>query len=199
MALDMSKLEFDRFRERILRAGREVLAERGFGAQITHIVNRANVGTGTIYRYFGSKEGLVRAVVDELVLKTQSDLSEIAATVDDAREGIRQAMRVGFTRVKEYGQLTIALVAGTQPPQYRNADAREELERFFASLIHRGIAQGHFRPDLDIDYAVGAWFSLVAPQALSRLMDERSVEDISAATTEFFLAALGVGPRHVID
>ena len=69
---------------------------------------------------------------------------------------------------------------------------RESLGHFFALVIRRGIAQGHFRPELDVEYAAAVWFALVAPQPLHFLTDRRSVDEIAALTTDFFLAAVSV-------
>ena len=46
-------------------------------------------------------------------------------------------------------------VAGTQPPGFRYIVDQRILRSFFSTLIRRGIQQGHFRPDLDVEYAVG--------------------------------------------
>lgn len=178
----------------LLCATREVLAERGFEADITQILSRAGVGAGTIYRRFANKEALLRAVIDEMVSKTLDDLVEVATTVEDAREAIARTMQVGYNRVKEYGLLPIALFAGTEPPEYSDVVDRDALGGLFAALISRGIEQGHFRKDVDIDFAVGIWFSLAAPQALSRLMERRSVEEIARAATDFFLAGISADP-----
>ena len=69
-------------REAIFNAAVELFAERGYyGASVPLIVERAGVGTGTIYRYFKDKEDLVnelyrhwkttmiRAVMDDLPLE----------------------------------------------------------------------------------------------------------------------------------
>lgn len=50
-------------REAILGAALELFAERGFdGTAVLLVAERAEVGAGTIYRYFDSKEALVNAV-----------------------------------------------------------------------------------------------------------------------------------------
>lgn len=50
-------------RARILAAALECFAEKGFhGTPVPDIAARAQVGAGTIYRYFESKEALVNAV-----------------------------------------------------------------------------------------------------------------------------------------
>ena len=129
--------------------------------------------------------------------RTVRELDEIVATVHDARECLKQTMQVGFQRVEEYGQLTIALVAGTQPPPYGDVVDRQQLASVFSALVDRGIAQGHFRADVDVEYAVAVWFALVAPQALSQLMKKRSIDEIAAATTDFMLNGLANRPSAV--
>jgi AcrR family transcriptional regulator len=181
-----------RNRERLLNATRKVLAERGFEAEISDIAARAGVGAGTIYRNFRSREELILQVAREMAYKTSSELLAIAADVGDARECVARAMQVGFQRVEEYGQLAIQLVGGTAPEPFAGVISRETLGQYFRLLLQRGVAQGHFRRDLDVEYAAAMWFALVAPPALSTLMQRRSLAEIARLTTEFFLAAIGV-------
>lgn len=62
----MSKETPDK-RSAILRAAMELIAENGFhGAPTAMIATRAEVGTGTIYRYFADKDVLIREVHREL-------------------------------------------------------------------------------------------------------------------------------------
>ncbi|MGC5454145.1 TetR/AcrR family transcriptional regulator [Aeromonas veronii bv. sobria] len=47
-------------KESIFNAAHEVLGERGFhGLSIAEVAKKANVATGTIYRYFGDKDDLI--------------------------------------------------------------------------------------------------------------------------------------------
>ncbi len=176
--------------ERLLRAAREVLAERGFQASIQEVITRAGIGAGTVYRNYPDKESLFLEVAREMANKTNAELLAIAAKVSDARECVAQVMKVGFEKVEEYGQLAIEMFAGNVAPAYRAVADHETLGNFFALMIQRGISQGHFRPDLDVEYAVAVWFALVAPQALRLELDRRSVAEIAALTTDFFLSAI---------
>ena len=55
-----------RNREALLRAARRLMAERGFeGTTIADITEAADLGFGTFYLYFQSKEDVLRAVLDE--------------------------------------------------------------------------------------------------------------------------------------
>ncbi len=176
----------------LLCAAREVLAERGLQADIQEVITRAGIGAGTVYRNYPDKESLFLEVAREMANKTNAELLAIAAKVPDARECVAQVMKVGFEKVEEYGQLAIEMFAGNVAPAYRAVADHETLGNFFALMIQRGISQGHFRPDLDVDYAVAVWFALVAPQALRLELDRRSVDDIATLTTDFFLSAISV-------
>jgi AcrR family transcriptional regulator len=47
----------------ILKAALELISEQGFhGAPMSQIAQRANIGVGTIYRYFSSKEEMINAL-----------------------------------------------------------------------------------------------------------------------------------------
>jgi AcrR family transcriptional regulator len=60
----MSKLEK---RDEIVRAALELIAENGFhGAPMAMIAERANVGAGTIYRYFENKDLLITELYQDL-------------------------------------------------------------------------------------------------------------------------------------
>ena len=53
-------------RERILSSAEALIAQRGFhGISMQQIAKRANVATGTIYRYFSDKETLLRCLHEE--------------------------------------------------------------------------------------------------------------------------------------
>jgi AcrR family transcriptional regulator len=54
-------------REEIVRAALELIAEQGFhGAPMAMIAERADVGAGTIYRYFENKEVLITELYGEI-------------------------------------------------------------------------------------------------------------------------------------
>src|ERR671929_275144 len=54
-----------RNREKVLAAARAVFAEHGGDAQMDDVARRAEVGVGTVYRHFPTKEALVNALTDE--------------------------------------------------------------------------------------------------------------------------------------
>lgn len=63
--------------EKLLQAGRELFVEKGFeGASLNELVERAGGSKASIYSYFNDKEGLFRAVMDEMMEDLLSPLDE---------------------------------------------------------------------------------------------------------------------------
>jgi AcrR family transcriptional regulator len=179
-------------RDRIYGVTKEILAAKGLAADLQDVIARAGVGAGTVYRHFPNKEALYREVALEMVNRTRDRFLEIASHHRDARECVALTMQLGFRNLQEYGMLAIELFSGVHPREYRGLFDRDALEAFFAALIERGVHQGHFRPDVDVEHAVGVWFALTAPGVLGRLLERRTVEEIAESTTSFFLAGLSL-------
>src|SRR3954452_14947608 len=64
--------------EQVLAAAREVFVERGAGAPLEEVAGRAGVGIANLYRRFGDRESLLRAVVLQ--------------GLEDSREGAEAAL-----------------------------------------------------------------------------------------------------------
>jgi AcrR family transcriptional regulator len=74
------------FRDAILRAAEEELAEHGFhAARISDIAKRASVGVGTVYNHFATKEDIVRALLLE---RLPDVIAELAPRVDDPSDWV---------------------------------------------------------------------------------------------------------------
>lgn len=83
-------------RAAILDAAMALFAERGFDATpVKMIATTAGVATGLIFHYFGAKEGLLEALIDERTALPllSSTIAEIAASEPrpDAHEVLRRA------------------------------------------------------------------------------------------------------------
>ena len=88
-------------RAQLIEVGREVFAERGYGAtSVEEIANRAKVSKPILYDHFGGKEGLYAVVVDR---ELEYILSRIAESVSSGtpRERLEQATLTYLTYVRE--------------------------------------------------------------------------------------------------
>lgn len=76
---------------RILKAALELFAEKGFhGTAVPEVAKRADVGAGTIYRYFDNKEALVNEVFRSSKTKLKGYLIENISMEADTRERFHQ-------------------------------------------------------------------------------------------------------------
>lgn len=176
-------------RARLLAAARAVFCERGLQGEVTEIASRAGVGAGTLYRHFPGKDALTLAVADELGQAILRELDR-ATEIDDARASLASIVQAGYQLVEEYGQLFLTMMSGGAPAPLYEAFASEQIASQIARVIQRGIDQGHFRNDLDVEHAIGLLYALFAPISLTQLMRQRSLPEIADASTEFFLAGL---------
>lgn len=70
-------------RERILRAAKRCFVDHGFhAASMADIAKTAEMSTGLIYRYFDSKDAIVRAIVDRQIEEARVLLDAIGSAED---------------------------------------------------------------------------------------------------------------------
>ncbi len=86
-------------REAIMAAALELFVERGFyGTAVPEIADRAEVGAGTIYRYFESKE----ALVNELYREQKLSFGKVALDDFPSTAPTREQFRVLWTRMARF-------------------------------------------------------------------------------------------------
>lgn len=91
-----------RNRAALIRSAREVMAEKGVdAATMLEIAERADMGAGTIYNYFKSKDELAVAVLESLMHDLAQRIEVITDTFDDPAEvyafGIRTVLDIATT------------------------------------------------------------------------------------------------------
>lgn len=70
--------------EALIAAGRAVMAEKGIDAATMHeIAERADVGAGTVYSYFRSKDDLAIAVLEHLMHDLALRIEQVTDTFED--------------------------------------------------------------------------------------------------------------------
>jgi len=134
-------------RRTILNAARDLVAESGFiASQMTDVARKAGVATGTLYRYFPSKEELCRQVFREVSAREMNVLSAIAAEDRPADERLRDVLTTFATRTVNGRRLAYALLA--EPVDQGLTEERGRFRRvhvdIFAGLLEDGVAEGCF-------------------------------------------------------
>jgi AcrR family transcriptional regulator len=134
-----------RNRKRIVAAARECFAEHGFDGQVDDIARRANVGVGTVYRHFPTKDALYEA----LALDRFTRLAEWAREAledPDPMEGFSGFMYRSAELQANDRQLSE--VMGAQPGLMQEASERVALMELVEKLIARAQEAGALRPDV---------------------------------------------------
>jgi AcrR family transcriptional regulator len=76
-----------RNRDLLVRAAREVFAERGLEASMDDVAHRAGLGVGTAYRHFANKYELAKAIMAEAIERVY-ELVDTAAALEDPWAGL---------------------------------------------------------------------------------------------------------------
>ncbi len=115
--------------ERLLAAAREVFAEQGPQASLQEVARRADLGVGTIYRNYATKEALLDAVVAD-------GLTALADQVRDLQDAVpAQAVARALDLVLRAQLADRALVAG--PPGPRSAEQVAAVVAVVDDLLRR--------------------------------------------------------------
>jgi AcrR family transcriptional regulator len=189
---------FERRRERtrqdLLAAAERVLAEKGLHrTKIADIATAADVGVGTFYLHFPTKEALFDAVVEDTMRRFKASIDEARRSVDDPIEQMRAA-NAAFCRFARDNREVFRIVFGHAAAY--NAVIRRAQALFAADVedsVRRGVAIGAFAPlppALVAQAVIG-----MATQVLSWWTADESVSLESLHETMFTLSLDGLRAR----
>ncbi|MGV0741704.1 TetR/AcrR family transcriptional regulator [Mycolicibacterium sp. XJ870] len=137
----------ERNRQRVLDAARELFAEKGLEATLNDVAHHANVGVGTVYRRFATKEELLDAIFEDGIDQVVA-LAESALQNEDSWNGF-----VWF--VEQLCELT-ATDRGLREMVYSKAyggcgveSSRLRLVPSISKLVERARDDGYLRPDVE--------------------------------------------------
>ena len=146
-------------RRAILRAAYETLEAEGYGGfTIEGVAARAGAAKTTIYRWWPSKGALaIDSFLD--LYKREAPFPRTRSASEDLKANLRLMAKAWGGR---YGRLIAGIIAAGQSDAttlelYRERlvePRREEGRR----LLQRGIDNGEFRPDIDIEAALDALY-----------------------------------------
>lgn len=138
----------ERNRRRILDAAAEVFADRGLGASLDDIAHHAEVGVGTVYRRFPSKDLLIDALFEEQMNDVVA-LAEEGLAIEDAWTGLVHFMtRATELQAHNRGLKELLLGARMGEPSGVAASCRERIEPAVGRLVARAQADGSLRADV---------------------------------------------------
>jgi len=137
-----------RNREKVLAAARAVFSEQGVDAQMDDVARRADVGVGTVYRHFPTKDALLRALTEELFDVIAAHARALLEH-DDPWEAFKDALWFGAAQTA--GDRAFSELVAAQKKTLEQCPGQEDLTVTIGELMRRCIAAGKMRPDVVID------------------------------------------------
>jgi AcrR family transcriptional regulator len=132
----------------LVTAAREVFSEQGTSASLEEIARRAEVGIGTLYRHFPTRDALVEAVYVDEVARMVSDAEAIAG--HEPWEALELWMRrlVGYVSAKR------VLIEGLNRESKVLINCRAILHGSGRPILERAQQAGVARPDVKVEDAM---------------------------------------------
>ena len=184
----------------LLRAARELFAERGYAGTATEeVVARAGVTRGALYHQFRDKEDLFRAVyaqieaefAEKISARIRSRTPRGASAWDEFIEGAQGYLDVALDR-------DVQRIALLDAPSVIRSSAGREVGRFGLGLLHRGlqrcIDQGFIaeQPVEPLAHLLRAALTEAA-MLIARSPDHAAMRRDAGAAVERLLGGLRVG------
>ena len=153
------RVDAQRNRERILEVAREAFTEHGPDATLDDIARRAEVGPGTLYRHFPTRDALIEAVFRSHVEKLTAAGERYAATLQPIK-----ALRAWMLKFIDYvaGKLLILPALDTVPGGSMRLieGTRGQIHSTFRGLVQRAIDSGDLRAGTDPDDLIRAFIGV---------------------------------------
>lgn len=174
--------------DRLLVVARDVVAEQGADASLRDVARKADLGLGTLYRHFPTRQALLEALLrsDVDALTAQAANLEESSTPSEA---LLTWLRGCVALNHEYRGVSAVLTAALEDTESALHDSCVALHDIGARLLDRAHAAGVARPDIDGTDL----FALVA--ALAWLYDQPSLAPRADHLFDVMTSAVLTSPR----
>jgi AcrR family transcriptional regulator len=194
-------------RQKILEAGLEEFARYGLGgARVDRIAQRAGANKRMLYYYFGDKDGLFRAALEDRYAHIRSAERSLELEHVEPREALKRLVEFTWNYFLEHPEF-MTLLNSENLHKGRHVKKSKRVPEMHSALVEtlrtvlrRGERQGIFRKGVDpvqlyISIAGEGYFYLSNRYTLSRiferdLMAPRALTERSRHVTQIILNAL---------
>lgn len=162
-------------RNQIVEAAARVFARNGYSnAVVADIAVEANIGKGTVYAYFKSKEDLFFAVFEwfqkKIEIAATVQISALGGGASDRLKALNDTLMGLWDEIKDVFVLVMEFWAASSSTQMRQRfkaafkQLYDDYRRIVSALIQEGIKSGEFRSDVKPEPVaaalVGTWDAL---------------------------------------
>jgi AcrR family transcriptional regulator len=144
-------------RDELLDLAATMFADRGLRATtVRDIADSAGILSGSLYHHFKSKEQMVEEVLRDFLDWLFGRYQEIVDAEPDPLERVKGLFMASFEAIEHrHAQVVIYQDEAKRLsplPQFSFVDERNrEQRRMWVDILKQGVAEGSFRPDLDVD------------------------------------------------
>lgn len=186
----------DDTRQRILAAAAQVFAEKGYARATTRgLANAAGVNEVTLFRHFGSKQGLFAAIVETYAAPALNAAIATQLTGDYHHDLCIMGAEVLRALLESGSPMRMMLCEAEHFPEVRQVLAQNprQLRQALAGYLRRQMAQGRVR-SLHAEAAAQAFWGMFFAYTVSLwLVDEPlnpalSPEELVAQFVDIFVA-----------
>ena len=142
------RLDAQRNRERLLEVAKEAFTRFGANASLDDIAKQAEVGAGTLYRHFPTREALIEAVYHTEVDKIAAAEAKLSAELPPV-EALRAWMLLFIDYIAAKQLIVPALNTLVGGPAKVFEASRSRIRGAIDALVRRAIESGDIRKDLE--------------------------------------------------
>jgi AcrR family transcriptional regulator len=142
------RIDAQRNRERILEVAKEAFTRFGADASLDDIAKQADVGAGTLYRHFPTRDALIESVYRSEVEKLAGAARKLAETAPPM-DALRAWMLLLIDYIAAKHIIAPALNSIVGGPSRLYEGSRNLIHGAIDGLVRRGKKSGDLRKDLD--------------------------------------------------
>jgi AcrR family transcriptional regulator len=168
--------------KRIERAVLELFSSQDFhDVSLLDVAKAANVSLQTIYKYFGSKEVLVYAMLDVMLGRLAERMIDHLQGIDDARERLRKTCWVTLDYMDKHPAVMMLLFTAVPITRHRNIRIYEspDLMGAFLSVFKDGQQRGVLNDKVSSKVLLDVFMGIVGRVVLMHIVrgEQRSLID----------------------
>ena len=167
----------------IIRAALKLFAEQGYmRTTLNQIGQEAGYTGGLVSHRFGSKEGLLQAVVSHITGRFSVDQMGSAIEQDSAEESLKNYLEIYIREVtlREGRMRTMYVIMGealaaVPEIQHDIASLNKGVRNVLAEIVQRGIDNGEFSKEVDAQTAAVLILGMLRGVVMQYLADRKAV------------------------
>ena len=178
-------------RQQLASIAMQQISGKGFeGLRFQEVAKQAGINNATLYYHFPTKEALIQGVVSHLT----EELKKARRRPNDLPLTAREELRLEFRDLREllraqpelFIVLTELSLRGLRDPAINKMEKRRDdfWREHLSGIIRRGIEEGVFRRDLEVEPAVTALMAQFKGIGYHAVLGKRKGREIDQTITE---------------